>query len=169
MQHATFEGSIPGHRSSRRGSLDIHSGDWLMSGLPWINHNRGCGSNGTCHSSWSAFGSVQLQVGDILEYTCNRVCGALCSSVSNMREFTNSSEFARVRSDYGGCNWAPVREPVAQLAQPQDRFIRDYHPGFHMEEARQADREVMVYIAFDAGLIRLESVRLIGEYSRIPS
>jgi hypothetical protein len=46
------------------------------------------------------------------------------------------------------------------------RFMRDYYAGFDADLARQAYLEVMVHIAFDAGLIHLADVRLMSEYTR---
>lgn len=47
------------------------------------------------------------------------------------------------------------------------KFMEDYYSGFDVEVARQAYLEVMVHIAFDAGLIHLDDVRLMSEYTRI--
>lgn len=47
------------------------------------------------------------------------------------------------------------------------RFMQDYYAGFDVETARQAFLEVMVHIAFDAGLIHLDDVRLMSEYTRV--
>jgi len=44
--------------------------------------------------------------------------------------------------------------------------MRDYYAGLSAELARQAYLEVMVHIAFDAGLINLADVRLMSEYTR---
>lgn len=49
------------------------------------------------------------------------------------------------------------------------RFMRDYYAGFDTEVAHQAYLEVMVHIALDAGLIHLDDVRLMSEYTRILS
>jgi hypothetical protein len=49
------------------------------------------------------------------------------------------------------------------------RFMRDYYSGFDPEVGRQAYLEVIVHIAFDAGLIHLDDVRLMSEYTRILS
>ena len=49
------------------------------------------------------------------------------------------------------------------------RFMRDYYAGFDIEVAHQAYLEVMVHIALDAGLIHLDDVRLMSEYTRILS
>jgi len=46
------------------------------------------------------------------------------------------------------------------------RFMRDYYAGLGADLARQAYLEVMVHIAFDAGLIHLGDVRLMSEYTR---
>ncbi len=46
------------------------------------------------------------------------------------------------------------------------RFMRDYYAGLSGDLARQAFLEVMVHIAFDAGLIHLGDVRLMSEYTR---
>lgn len=46
------------------------------------------------------------------------------------------------------------------------RFMRDYYRGLSADLAYQAFLEVMVHIAFDAGLIHLDDVRLMSEYTR---
>jgi hypothetical protein len=46
------------------------------------------------------------------------------------------------------------------------RFMREYYTGLSAELAHQAYLEVMVHIAFDAGLIHLGDVRLMSEYTR---
>ena len=46
------------------------------------------------------------------------------------------------------------------------RFMQEYYAGLSIDLARQAYLEVMVHIAFDAGLIRLDDVRLMSEYTR---
>ena len=46
------------------------------------------------------------------------------------------------------------------------RFMREYYAGLSADLARQAYLEVMVHIAFDAGLIHLGDVRLMSEYTR---
>lgn len=49
------------------------------------------------------------------------------------------------------------------------RFMRDYYASLSADLGRQAYLEVMVHIAFDAGLIHLGDVRLMSEYTRILS
>ena len=46
------------------------------------------------------------------------------------------------------------------------RFMRDFYTGISRDLAHQAFLEVMVHIAFDAGLIHLGDVRLMSEYTR---
>lgn len=46
------------------------------------------------------------------------------------------------------------------------RFMRDFYTGISSDLAHQAFLEVMVHIAFDAGLIHLGDVRLMSEYTR---
>ena len=46
------------------------------------------------------------------------------------------------------------------------RFMRGYYTGFSGDLARQVFLEVMVHIAFDAGLTHLGDVRLMSEYTR---
>jgi len=46
------------------------------------------------------------------------------------------------------------------------RFMKDYYAGLGHALALQAFLEVMVHIAFDAGLINLGDVRLMSEYTR---
>ena len=47
------------------------------------------------------------------------------------------------------------------------RFMRDYYAHLSPELSRQAYLEVIVHIAFDAGVINLDDVRLMSEYTRI--
>lgn len=49
------------------------------------------------------------------------------------------------------------------------RFMQDYYAGFAQDLARQAFLEVMIHIALDGGLIHLNDVRLMSEYTRILS
>ena len=46
------------------------------------------------------------------------------------------------------------------------RFMQDFYTGISGDLAHQAYLEVMVHIAFDAGLIHLSDVRLMSEYTR---
>ena len=46
------------------------------------------------------------------------------------------------------------------------RFMQDFYTGISSDLAHQAFLEVMVHIAFDAGLIHLGDVRLMSEYTR---
>ncbi len=46
-------------------------------------------------------------------------------------------------------------------------FMRQYFGKISVELGRQAFLEVMLHIAFDAGIIHLNDVRLMSEYTRV--